>query len=384
MGIERRPLPKLTSQQTRTVKCPRCLAKAGDPCRNQFGKPVGSHMDRQRAAARSIRASRRRSATPLEAKSRAKGRTGGAQGRRQRDRSSTNPLPNSDTSSHRALSGTEGASPALAPPLKPAVGRGALPARNEAGRRVINADVALSRHFPKEAILRVPGLSNARQPGPASPPSRRVPRPAGERLLLHGPVPVPAVPQGLGQVFARATLTVEMIPEPLWGLSAKKTLPPRDWAALRLATLSEAGNRCVVCGGDGAGRPLQCHEQWMYDDEALVQTLVGLHALCEACHVAKTPGRAAWLASTDPRYSHLPEQILTRLVDLNGWARHVAVAYVAWSGAVNRERSRFTWTQNVSRISRATDEINARAEQVCPRCFIVVPLASVSQGTCDH
>ena len=139
-----------------------------------------------------------------------------------------------------------------------------------------------------------------------------------------------------------------------------------------------------MCGGDGAGRPLQCHEQWTYDDRGLVQTLVDLHVLCEACHIAKTPGRAVWLASTNSRYSDLPEQVLTRLVDLNGWARHVAVAYVAWSGAVNRERSRFAWTQNVSRFSRATDEIDSRAEQVCPRCFIVVPVASIVPGTCDH
>jgi hypothetical protein len=38
----------LTTEQQRSVKCPRCLAKPGDPCRNQYGKAVsGGHADRR-------------------------------------------------------------------------------------------------------------------------------------------------------------------------------------------------------------------------------------------------------------------------------------------------------------------------------------------------
>lgn len=38
----------LTTEQLRSVRCPRCLARPGHPCRNQYGRVVsGGHTDRR-------------------------------------------------------------------------------------------------------------------------------------------------------------------------------------------------------------------------------------------------------------------------------------------------------------------------------------------------
>lgn len=51
------PPVKLTTQQQRSVTCPRCLAREGDPCRTGAGKAVsGGHSDRQWKARRLLRA----------------------------------------------------------------------------------------------------------------------------------------------------------------------------------------------------------------------------------------------------------------------------------------------------------------------------------------
>ena len=185
-------------------------------------------------------------------------------------------------------------------------------------------------------------------------------------------------------MFAASAFAVEMVPEPLWELSAKKMLSALRWKELRDHTLAEAGFRCAACGGDGDGRPLQCHEQWAYDDDALVQKLVALVALCERCHLAKTPGRAAWLASSQVRYAHLPQQVLALVAHLNGWDQRTAAAYVRWCAAVNVARSAFAWSQDLSAVARPSDVDGPGSAALCPRCFLLVPAASLSAGSCDH
>lgn len=69
MAIDRLPASQIvvTPEQTRSVTCPRCRAKPGDPCRSQWGKAVsGGHADRKRAAARKIPLHRRMPAEPKQ------------------------------------------------------------------------------------------------------------------------------------------------------------------------------------------------------------------------------------------------------------------------------------------------------------------------------
>jgi hypothetical protein len=60
------PILPLTTEQQRSVRCPRCLAKPGDPCRSQTGRIVaGGHADR-RWTARRVHRRRLIGSTPLQ------------------------------------------------------------------------------------------------------------------------------------------------------------------------------------------------------------------------------------------------------------------------------------------------------------------------------
>lgn len=43
-------LVPLSAAAVRTLTCPRCLAGPGRRCQNEFGRRIGNHLDRVRAA----------------------------------------------------------------------------------------------------------------------------------------------------------------------------------------------------------------------------------------------------------------------------------------------------------------------------------------------
>jgi hypothetical protein len=90
-------------------------------------------------------------------------------------------------------------------------------------------------------------------------------------------------------------LTMEMVPEPLWGISLANLMPKERWDVLRKRVYREYDYHCGVCGASNT--TMYCHEIWRYDDFAHVQTLTGFIALCQMCHHVKHLGRAGILAS---------------------------------------------------------------------------------------
>lgn len=205
--------------------------------------------------------------------------------------------------------------------------------------------------------------------------------------MLAPPCRPPAPPDELAETFAGARLRIEMIPEPLWERSLKKELPDARWRRLRVDVVNAAGHRCEICGGQGRRHAVECHEEWAYDDEQCVQRLVKLVALCPDCHMAKTPGRAGWLASLHPdTYGDLPYDVQEHLARVNGWDLTTAVAYVRWSTQVNRERGQYAWTQDLGAYGLyGTADRVGTAETVCGGCFTVVPSKTIGadgRGPC--
>lgn len=77
-------------------------------------------------------------------------------------------------------------------------------------------------------------------------------------------------------------LRPELVPRRLWGISAQELLGSAWRRRIRPQALSVAKNgRCIRCG-DPDGRIV--HEEWEYDDEEGVATLVGLAPICKDCH----------------------------------------------------------------------------------------------------
>ena len=79
-------------------------------------------------------------------------------------------------------------------------------------------------------------------------------------------------------------LDFEMVPEECWYSNLRSVLKPADWDKVRRFAYANAGYRCEICG---VQTRLEAHEKWSYDDEKALQKLVGVTALCHACHEVK-------------------------------------------------------------------------------------------------
>lgn len=86
-------------------------------------------------------------------------------------------------------------------------------------------------------------------------------------------------------------LEIELVPEPLWGVSAYRQLGRgAKWRAIRRDVLRAAGECCSVCGASASR--LTCHEQWHYDDPKGVATLTSFTIHCDPCDAATHLGRS--------------------------------------------------------------------------------------------
>ncbi|MDV2997699.1 MAG: hypothetical protein N4J56_007404 [Chroococcidiopsis sp. SAG 2025] len=130
-------------------------------------------------------------------------------------------------------------------------------------------------------------------------------------------------------------LTVELVPRTCWYSNVRSHISKDNWKKIGRQIFQRAGYRCEVCGGRGNKHPVECHEIWHYDDKNCTQTLVGLTALCPACHECKHMG----FANTQGR----GEIALTHLAEVNGWSLDWARSYTDRCFEVWAERSQFEW-----------------------------------------
>lgn len=135
-------------------------------------------------------------------------------------------------------------------------------------------------------------------------------------------------------------LTIELVPKGQWGTNLRSRLPKAEWDRLRKAQYQAAGYVCEICGGEGPSHPVECHEVWEYDDDASIQRLTGLIALCPACHGVKHAGRTVM---------HKGERtVIDQLVRVNGGTRDEARAYLQKCFLQWNRRSHQTWTLDLT------------------------------------
>jgi len=137
-------------------------------------------------------------------------------------------------------------------------------------------------------------------------------------------------------------LCLELVPESMWGKNVRAVISRENWDAFRWgfgATKTkpqfmkldlpypewQAPIECKICGAKEDN--LELHEQWQYDDEHLVQKLVGIIPICQNCHLAMHLGRANQLGLADKAKEHLAK--------VNQWTArqvesHVKEAFEKW------------------------------------------------------
>lgn len=135
-------------------------------------------------------------------------------------------------------------------------------------------------------------------------------------------------------------LSVELVPATCWYTNVRSNVSRRDWERCKDFVKARSGGRCEVCGGRGSRYPVDCHEIWEYDDERQIQTLVGLIALCPACHEVKHLGRAMQVGNGDRAVAHL--------MKVNGWNEDAAERYCMLVFRIWEMRSQYEWELDIS------------------------------------
>jgi hypothetical protein len=147
-------------------------------------------------------------------------------------------------------------------------------------------------------------------------------------------------------------LTSELVSQSCWFSNVRDHVDKATWDVLRRATYKKAGYRCEVCKGRGDKWPVECHEVWHYDDQSLVQKLVGLVALCPSCHAVKHLARA----QIDGVY----EEALEHLGNVNKWSKAEVDAYVAGVWETFHWRSQQQWTLDLTYLQRYGLEVKPK------------------------
>ncbi len=135
----------------------------------------------------------------------------------------------------------------------------------------------------------------------------------------------------IAEDFGSPRLSVELIPMQAWGSNLWTRLWPRDWNRLRKRTSESAGRRCEICSGVGKSWPVACHERWEFEEWSCTQYLIGLIALCPACHDVKHIGRAIAGGRRAEAIAHLRA--------INRWSRKRAERYLDLAFAVDDLRN---------------------------------------------
>lgn len=166
--------------------------------------------------------------------------------------------------------------------------------------------------------------------------------------------------QEVGAHFPDARLAIELVPKTSWYSNVRSHVSETEWDRLRKPVYNRAGSRCEICGGRGPAHPVECHEIWQYDDEVSVQRLIGLIALCPACHSVKHLGRSHVKGRGD--------EAIDQLMKVNRWSAAQADAYIELVLDVWKLRSRVPWQLDLSwlaeqGISTPHDVRGHRAQQ---------------------
>lgn len=143
-------------------------------------------------------------------------------------------------------------------------------------------------------------------------------------------------------------LFVDMIPRSCWFTNVRTCVSPQDWERLARMIYRRAGNRCEACSAPldrAAGRRLEAHERWHFDNATGVQALRRLICLCNDCHLSTHLGFANVTGRADQALAHL--RAVTGMTHVET-SRHIQDAGDLWTA-----RSRRVWTLDVTMLTDA-------------------------------
>jgi len=151
-------------------------------------------------------------------------------------------------------------------------------------------------------------------------------------------------------------LSVELVPSSSWGVNLRSILTPPQWDIIRRRAYKKAGYVCEVCGGVGKDHPVECHEEWEYNDTTHTQTLIGVKALCPDCHGVKHLGMSATIGKAEYTRNHL--------IRVNGWCGCEANAYMKEMWNKYEERGKYQWDVVIDWVYTNTNEESVEEKEM--------------------
>jgi hypothetical protein len=142
----------------------------------------------------------------------------------------------------------------------------------------------------------------------------------------------------------RTLLTIELVPKTSWYKNVRSNVSKEEWEKLKKIVSHNAGYRCEICGGRGPRWPVECHEIFVYDDEAHIQKLVKLMALCPACHEVKHIGLAGLRGKGNIARAHL--------MKVNNWSSKDVELYIEGCFEIWHRRSCHQWKLDLSYLDQ--------------------------------
>lgn len=135
----------------------------------------------------------------------------------------------------------------------------------------------------------------------------------------------------------RPILIPEMLPVTTWEDNVRTRVSAERWDQLRRYCYKSAGYRCEICGVRGQ---LEAHESWRLWDEAGIQKLERLLALCTKCHKAHHLGFARRLGIYD--------EVLRHIKTVNKWNDHELREALQDAQDICEQRSLEPWEVDIS------------------------------------
>ena len=119
-------------------------------------------------------------------------------------------------------------------------------------------------------------------------------------------------------------LQIESIPVSSWGINLANLLEKEEWTQIRKRVYKEAGYSCTKCGQDNEA--LNAHEEWLFNEKAKTQRLVGIVCVCGMCHDC-----IHFLRSTQVHDKEYIKKVIGHFMRVNKWTveefnKHYALA----------------------------------------------------------
>lgn len=137
-------------------------------------------------------------------------------------------------------------------------------------------------------------------------------------------------------------LETDLVPSSSWYNNVRAIVSKKQWNIIRGQVSAKAWNVCEICGDIGPKHPVECHEIWSYDDNTLIQKLIGMIALCPNCHMVKHIGLA--------QIQNRGEKALKHFMKVNKLTKNVAEQHIKNAFKIWQERSKLKWKLDISHL----------------------------------